>query len=85
MCLHDPLVTWGSCSAWRAKPAFQPGRLRPDSRLGQAIRIADYIFTGAFALEALLKIITYGFAFTGSHAYIRNGWNVLDFTIVLVG
>eukprot|EP00198_Chlamydomonas_reinhardtii_P012138 XP_001701475.1 voltage-gated Ca2+ channel, alpha subunit [Chlamydomonas reinhardtii] len=61
-----------------------PG-LDPDSQLAQALRYLDYIFLGAFTLEAALKIITFGFAFTGKHAYIRNGWNVLDFIIVLAG
>ncbi|PNH08113.1 Sodium channel protein type 4 subunit alpha [Tetrabaena socialis] len=65
--------------------ALDTPSLDPDSQLGTSIRIMDYIFTGAFALEALLKIVTFGFAFTGKHAYIRNGWNVLDFLIVLVG
>ncbi|GFR46010.1 hypothetical protein Agub_g7488 [Astrephomene gubernaculifera] len=55
------------------------------SRLARALHIMDYAFTGAFTLEAILKIITFGFAFTGKHAYIRSGWNVLDFLIVLLG
>jgi len=33
--------------------------------------------------EALLKIIAYGFLFT-ERAYLKNGWNQLDFAIVLV-
>ncbi|GIL93485.1 hypothetical protein Vretimale_19881 [Volvox reticuliferus] len=61
-----------------------PG-LDPDSRMAKALQILDYIFTGAFTLEAILKIVTFGFAFTGKHAYIRSGWNVLDFLIVLLG
>ncbi|GFR46009.1 hypothetical protein Agub_g7487 [Astrephomene gubernaculifera] len=65
--------------------ALDTPSLDPHSRLGVAIRYLDYAFTGAFTLEALLKIITFGFAFTGKHAYIRSGWNVLDFLIVLVG
>ena len=36
-----------------------------------------------FVTEALLKIIAYGFLFT-ERAYLKNGWNQLDFAIVLV-
>ena len=38
------------------------------------------IFTG----EAIIKIIAYGFVMHPG-AYLRNGWNILDFVIVLVG
>ena len=37
-----------------------------------------------FAVEALIKIIAYGFVLH-SGAYLRNAWNVLDFVIVIVG
>ena len=40
-------------------------------------------FTIAFTVEATLKIIAYGFAFTPK-AYLKSGWNVLDFSIVCV-
>lgn len=32
----------------------------------------------------MLKIIAYGFLFH-TDAYLRNGWNVLDFSIVTLG
>ncbi|KAG2498044.1 hypothetical protein HYH03_003805 [Edaphochlamys debaryana] len=59
--------------------------LKPGSPMAQALTVLDYIFTAVFTVEAALKIVTFGFAFTGEHAYIRNGWNILDFVIVLVG
>ena len=31
----------------------------------------------------LTKWIAYGFAFCGPKSYIRNGWNILDFVIVI--
>ncbi|KXZ52368.1 hypothetical protein GPECTOR_9g412 [Gonium pectorale] len=65
--------------------ALDTPSLQRGSRLELAIRYCDYVFVGAFTLEALLKIITFGFAFTGKHAYVRNGWNVLDFLVVLIG
>lgn len=44
----------------------------------------EYAFLIFFAIEALLKIIAYGFLFHAD-AYLRNGWNVLDFSIVSLG
>ena len=38
--------------------------------------------TGAFTLECIIKVIAFGFIMTQT-AYIRDPWNVLDFTIVL--
>ncbi|XP_065603601.1 voltage-dependent L-type calcium channel subunit alpha-1S isoform X2 [Cyrtonyx montezumae] len=44
----------------------------------------EYAFLIFFAIEAMLKIIAYGFLFH-TDAYLRNGWNVLDFSIVSLG
>uniref|UniRef100_A0A8D0E689 Voltage-dependent L-type calcium channel subunit alpha n=1 Tax=Salvator merianae TaxID=96440 RepID=A0A8D0E689_SALMN len=44
----------------------------------------EYFFLIVFAIEAMMKIIAYGFLFHAD-AYLRNGWNVLDFTIVFLG
>ncbi|KAG8450975.1 hypothetical protein GDO86_003308 [Hymenochirus boettgeri] len=44
----------------------------------------EYIFLFIFTIEAFLKIVAYGF-FLHSDAYLRNCWNILDFTIVSVG
>ncbi|XP_067387893.1 voltage-dependent L-type calcium channel subunit alpha-1S isoform X2 [Emydura macquarii macquarii] len=44
----------------------------------------EYIFLFIFAIEAMLKIIAYGFLLH-TDAYLRNGWNVLDFAIVSLG
>jgi len=43
----------------------------------------DFVVTIIFTFEMAVKILAYGFAFH-KHAYMRNGWNVLDFMIVLV-
>ena len=47
------------------------------------IEICEVVFTVVFATECLLKVIAYGFM-KGRHAYIRDGWNVLDFIIVVI-
>ncbi|XP_074862020.1 voltage-dependent L-type calcium channel subunit alpha-1C isoform X18 [Carettochelys insculpta] len=44
----------------------------------------EYLFLIIFTVEAFLKIIAYGLLFH-PNAYLRNGWNLLDFIIVVVG
>jgi hypothetical protein len=44
----------------------------------------EYIFLVIFTTECVMKIIAYGFAMHPG-AYLRNGWNLLDFTIVVIG
>uniref|UniRef100_A0A4W3K1Z2 Voltage-dependent L-type calcium channel subunit alpha n=1 Tax=Callorhinchus milii TaxID=7868 RepID=A0A4W3K1Z2_CALMI len=44
----------------------------------------EYLFLIVFTVEAFLKVIAYGLILH-SNAYLRNGWNLLDFIIVVVG
>nr|XP_005989524.1 PREDICTED: voltage-dependent L-type calcium channel subunit alpha-1C [Latimeria chalumnae] len=44
----------------------------------------EYLFLIIFTVEAFLKVIGYGLLFH-PNAYLRNGWNLLDFIIVVVG
>lgn len=44
----------------------------------------EYIFLVIFTAECVMKVIAYGFAMHPG-AYLRNGWNLLDFTIVVIG
>ena len=60
----------------RAKPV-----LRHLLRLQEQI---EYIFLAIFTLEVILKIIAYGLCLH-PNAYLRSGWNLLDFIIVVVG
>lgn len=39
---------------------------------------------GIFCVEALLKIMAFGFVLHPG-SYLRNGWNILDFVVVVVG
>lgn len=41
-------------------------------------------FIGMFCFEAGIKIIALGFVFHKG-SYLRNGWNVMDFIVVLSG
>jgi voltage-dependent calcium channel L type alpha-1D len=44
----------------------------------------EYVFLVIFTGEAILKIIAYGFLLHPG-SYLRNGWNFLDFVIVVIG
>jgi len=47
------------------------------------LQYIDYVMTAAFTFEMCLKIFSYGFLLTGPYAYLKQGWNCLDFVIVL--
>ncbi|KAL4622587.1 voltage-dependent L-type calcium channel subunit alpha-1D-like [Arapaima gigas] len=44
----------------------------------------EYVFMIIFTIETFMKILAYGLVMHPS-AYIRSGWNLLDFVIVVVG
>ncbi|XP_063630082.1 muscle calcium channel subunit alpha-1-like isoform X3 [Cydia splendana] len=44
----------------------------------------EYVFLVIFTGECLMKIFAYGFVMHAG-SYLRNGWNLLDFTIVVIG
>uniref|UniRef100_A0A8C8D4T0 Voltage-dependent L-type calcium channel subunit alpha n=1 Tax=Oncorhynchus tshawytscha TaxID=74940 RepID=A0A8C8D4T0_ONCTS len=44
----------------------------------------EYVFLVIFTIETFTKILAYGLVMHPS-AYIRSGWNLLDFVIVVVG
>ena len=56
----------------------------PDGQLSKTLRIFDIIMTALFTIECGIKIIVSGFIINGRRSYMRDGWNILDFFIVLV-
>ena len=44
----------------------------------------EYAFLFIFTGECMMKIIAQGFI-QHQNAYLRNAWNILDFTIVMIG
>uniref|UniRef100_A0A3P9J607 Voltage-dependent L-type calcium channel subunit alpha n=1 Tax=Oryzias latipes TaxID=8090 RepID=A0A3P9J607_ORYLA len=44
----------------------------------------EYAFLIIFTIETFMKIIAYGLVMH-QNSYVRNGWNMLDFVIVIVG
>lgn len=43
----------------------------------------DYVMSSFFYCECLTKVFALGFVACGKNSYIRNPWNILDFTIVM--
>mgnify|MGYP006099554907 FL=1 len=56
----------------------------PDSSLDQVLDVMNLLFTILFTIEIILKSIAFGFMYPKKTAYSRNGWNRLDFFIVIV-
>nr|XP_032819302.1 voltage-dependent L-type calcium channel subunit alpha-1D-like [Petromyzon marinus] len=54
------------------------------NKINHILEQVEYLFLFVFTLEALLKIVAYGFFFH-QYAYLRSGWNIMDFIIVVVG
>jgi hypothetical protein len=44
--------------------------------------VAENVFLGLYTIEMVVKILGLGFVM-GEKAYIRDGWNILDFIIVI--
>jgi len=70
LALDEPRVA--TC---RDLPADDPSSCRS---LGLYLRYSDYVITAFFALEGLLNLCGYG------HAYLLDGWHLLDMGVVLV-
>lgn len=43
-----------------------------------------YVFLGVYTVEMILKILARGFV-ADPYTYLRDGWNVLDFIVVILG
>jgi len=56
----------------------------PLSNLSKVLIRIDIALTSIFTAEAVGKIITFGLYECGSKSYLRNGWNVLDFFVVII-
>ena len=51
------------------------------------IRLTDNVYNVLFTIEAVIKIISFGFfvnKLPGVKAYMQNYWNIIDFVVVVV-
>ncbi|XP_065316255.1 muscle calcium channel subunit alpha-1-like isoform X4 [Gordionus sp. m RMFG-2023] len=75
------LFIFANCLALAIYKPYPRGDSNP---LNENLEYIEYVFLGFFLVEAFMKIIAYGFLFHPG-AYLRNGWNILDFIIVAIG
>lgn len=57
--------------------------LNPSSSTAIIVGFVDTLFTLIFIVEMMLKIIVKGFVLH-KRSYLRSGWNILDFIIVII-
>ncbi|GCB64891.1 hypothetical protein scyTo_0011812, partial [Scyliorhinus torazame] len=55
--------------------------INKDSERNQVLRYFDYVFTGVFTFEMVIKMIDIGLIFHEG-SYFRDIWNILDFIVV---
>ena len=55
---------------------------KPNSRPSDFSSLMDTVFLVFYTSEMSLKIIAFGFIFNKG-SYLRDSWNVLDFTIIV--
>lgn len=56
----------------------------PSTLMGAVLRYTEWFFMVAFSVEMVLKILGLGL-YHASGAYMRDGWNVVDCVVVVVG
>ena len=69
-------------SACQALWERNPPQLNVVSRRNEILDMILLFTTYFFILEATMKIITQGL-YTHKHSYLRDGWNIVDFLVVL--
>jgi voltage-dependent calcium channel N type alpha-1B len=52
--------------------------------LAELLEMTEPYFMGIFCLECLLKVIAFGFVLHKG-SYLRSGWNIMDFIVVVSG
>ncbi|THD25480.1 Voltage-dependent calcium channel type D subunit alpha-1 [Fasciola hepatica] len=75
------LTIMANCCALGAVSPYPDG---DSNKLNHILEKIENVFIVIFTVECALKIVAFGFVMH-SGAYLRNGWNILDFTIVVLG
>ncbi|CAH2037210.1 unnamed protein product, partial [Iphiclides podalirius] len=63
--------------------AMERPNIPPDSKERAFLSSANYVFTGVFAMEMLIKVVASGM-FYGAEAYFTSGWNIMDGSLVII-
>jgi hypothetical protein len=56
----------------------------PNTTLAVILNYVDYLMTGIFTLEVIIKIIANGLFFCGKRSYLTNYLNFMDLGVVIV-
>ncbi len=56
----------------------------PNGVLEQILYYSDLGFTTIFTIEIISRIIVFGLFFNGKNSYLKHGWNICDFVIILL-
>ena len=56
----------------------------PESTFARVTQWLDVVLGCLFIVEAMTKILVFGFLLNGKDSYLRSSWNMIDFTIVLL-
>jgi len=75
------LTIMGNCVALAV---YTPFPAEDTNEMNLILEKVEYIFLVIFTAECVMKIIAYGL-WQHPTAYLRSAWNVLDFTIVMIG
>uniref|UniRef100_A0A3B4G8B5 Voltage-dependent L-type calcium channel subunit alpha n=1 Tax=Pundamilia nyererei TaxID=303518 RepID=A0A3B4G8B5_9CICH len=75
------LAIFANCVAMGVTKPFPDDDSNPTNHKLEQV---EYVFLVIFTIETFTKILAYGLVMHPS-AYIRSGWNLLDFIIVIVG
>ncbi|XP_037051066.1 muscle calcium channel subunit alpha-1 isoform X2 [Bradysia coprophila] len=67
-----------------ALAVFTPYPFTDSNATNAALESVEYVFLVIFTTECVMKIIALGFMMHPG-SYLRNGWNLLDFFIVVIG
>jgi len=72
------------CGTCLCLAVFQPMPNGDSTAINEFLEEIEIIFTIIFTTECTMKILAYGFI-SHPNSYLRNTWNILDFTIVMIG
>lgn len=67
-----------------ALAVFTPYPALDSNATNSSLESVEYIFMFIFTSECVMKIFALGFVMHPG-SYLRNGWNLLDFFIVVIG
>jgi len=82
--IFEAFILTAICGTCLCLAVFQPMPNGDTTAINEFLEEIEIIFTIIFTSECCMKIVAYGFI-SHQNAYLKNTWNILDFTIVMIG